>query len=81
MAGGYARLPEAAMLISSFDEREVEILLLALRYWRSRRTDGHTRRTDPPVTPDAINVLMAKLGCGSLSSLPPDDLTVNSYRR
>ena len=59
------------MLMGAFDDREVEILILALRYWRAQRQNGQVRRTDPFVTPDAIDVLLAKLGSGSFSSVPP----------
>jgi hypothetical protein len=48
------------MLTSSLDQREVEILILALRYWRAQRA-GHLRRTDPALTPDTIDLLLAKL--------------------
>ncbi len=61
------------MLVSSFDEREVEILVLALRYWRSQRGEGRTRRTDPILTNSEIDVLLAKLGFVSFSSVPPPD--------
>jgi hypothetical protein len=51
---------------SSLDSREIEILILALRYWRAQRGDL-MRRTDPMVAPGAIDVLLAKL----LSQAPP----------
>jgi hypothetical protein len=51
------------MLTSSLDQREVEILILALRYWRAQRGE-HQRRTDPAFTPDAIDLLLAKLSSG-----------------
>lgn len=59
------------MPISRFDEREVEILVLALKFFRSQRGIGQTRRTDPVLTPDEFDVLLAKLGASSLWSLPP----------
>jgi hypothetical protein len=61
------------MLLGAFDDREVEILILALRYWRAQRRSGVMRRADPFITPDTIDVLLAKLGSASFSSVPPDD--------
>lgn len=49
------------MLTSSLDDQEIQLLIVALRYWRSHRTDGVTRRTDPRITPDTLDVLLAKL--------------------
>jgi hypothetical protein len=62
------------MLISSFDDREREVLIAALRYWRAHRQGGQTRRADPPLTPDTIDLLLAKLRSVG-SSLPPDDFS------
>jgi hypothetical protein len=61
------------MLTDSLDEREIAVLILALRFWRARRGDSVTRRSDPFVTPDTIDLLLAKLGSRSLSSVPPAD--------
>jgi hypothetical protein len=71
------------MLTSSFDDREIEILVVALRFWRSQRRDGHTRRTDPPFTQERVDLLLAKLGFGIVSPLPPDsdDLPTNLFSR
>jgi hypothetical protein len=49
-----------------FDNREVEILILALRYWRVQRGDV-ARRTDPVFGTDEIDLLLSKLR-GSLTS-------------
>jgi hypothetical protein len=38
---------------------------VALRYWRTHRIDGVTRRTDPPMTPDTIDSLLAKLAASA----------------
>jgi hypothetical protein len=62
------------MLISSFDDREREVLIAALRYWRAHRQGGHTRRTDPPLTPDTIDLLLDKLRSVG-PSLSPDDFS------
>jgi hypothetical protein len=61
-------------------DREVETLILALKYWRHHRR-GETRRTDNLLSPHQIEVLLAKLGCSALSTLPPDDLPVDIFPR
>ena len=68
------------MLTSTLDQREVEILILALRYWRAQR-GGHQRRTDPAFTPDAIDLLLAKLSSQistgqSIGLTEPNDLRI-----
>jgi hypothetical protein len=57
---------------SEFDEPERELLIMALRYWRARRRNGVTRRTDPPAINERIDLLLAKLGAATASA-PPDD--------
>jgi hypothetical protein len=72
------------MLISAFDDREVELLILALRYWRSQRSAGHLRKTDPTVPPEVINQLLAKLRASTVTSLPsqgPPDRLPDLFRR
>ena len=56
------------MLVSSLSQHELEILTVALRYWRAQRAAGHVRRTDPTVTPDAVEMLLGKLGAASWAS-------------
>jgi hypothetical protein len=60
------------MRISEFEEHELEVLIMALRYWRARRCDGETRRSDPPVTNETIDLLLTKLGYATATT-PPDD--------
>jgi hypothetical protein len=62
------------MMIGSFDEREVEALVLALRYWRAHRGNGRMRRGDAPLTNSDIELLLAKLRSGTMTSLTPDDV-------
>ena len=57
------------MLVSSLSQHELEILTVALRYWRAQRTAGHVRRTDPSVTPEAVDLLLGKLGAASCASI------------
>lgn len=57
------------MLTSSLDDREIQLLLVALRYWRTHRSDGVNRRTDPHLPPERIELLLAKLA----SCLPPSE--------
>src|SRR5438045_4347459 len=71
------RIPRAAMKatemrISDLDDHELEVLLMALRYWRAQRRDGMMRRSDPPVTNESVDLLLAKLGY-ALAMAPPDD--------
>lgn len=48
-------------MTSNLDEHEIQLLLVALRYWRAHRSEGGTRRTDPRLTPDSVDLLIAKL--------------------
>jgi hypothetical protein len=58
----------------SLDDREVELLILALRFWRSHRRDGAMRPTDPSIAPTTIDALLAKLRSATPpSTFPPDD--------
>jgi hypothetical protein len=68
------------MRISSFEEHELEVLIMALRYWRAQRRGGLTRRSDPPVTSETIDTLLSKLGY-ALATAPPDDGPTNFYLR
>jgi len=49
------------MVTSSLEEREVQLLLVALRYWRAHRSEGATRHSDLQLTPDIVDRLLAKL--------------------
>jgi hypothetical protein len=60
-----------------FNEREIEILILALRYWRGQRGQV-TRRTDPAFGPDEIDILLAKLR-GSLAADPHEALVSSTH--
>jgi hypothetical protein len=48
------------------DSREIEILIVALRYWRVQR-GPIARRTDPALGPEDIDALLSKLR-GSLTT-------------
>ena len=61
-------------------DREVETLVLALKYWRYHRR-GETRRNDRLLTREEVDLLLAKLGCGAITSLPPDDLPLDLFPR
>jgi len=83
--GARARRPDTAakaieMRISELEDHELEVLLMALRYWRSQRRDGETRRSDPPVTYETIDLLLAKLGY-ALAMTAPDDRPADFFRR
>lgn len=50
------------MSTPSLDDREIEMIVLALRFWRAQRRSGETRRTDSSfVSPDDVDFLLAKL--------------------
>ena len=68
------------MLVTSLTDREVETLMVAIRYWRYNRR-GDARRTDHLLTKEEVDVLLAKLASGALSSLPPDDLSSRLHSR
>jgi hypothetical protein len=55
----------------SLDDREIEMIVLALRFWRAQRRSGETRRTDSSfVSPDDVDFLLAKMQSGSLRMRP-----------
>lgn len=59
------------MFLGTLTEREVETLMVAIRFWRHHRLDA--RRTDNLLTREETDLLLAKLGTGILSSLPDDE--------
>jgi hypothetical protein len=61
-------------------DREVETLVLALKYWRYHRR-GETRRYDKLLTREEVDILLAKLGCTAMSSLPGDDQPFDFFPR
>ncbi len=60
------------MFTTTLSDRELETLILALKYWRGRR-HGATRRSDHLLTRVELDLLLAKLGAGTLSTLPAND--------
>jgi hypothetical protein len=62
--------PAAAAAAPRLDAREIEMIILALRFWRAQRGSGVTRRTDSSfVAPDAVDFLIAKLRSQPLASV------------
>lgn len=57
--------------MTNLDEHEMQMIILALRFWRARRSDGVLRRTDPAVPPQTIDTLLAKLEAHRISAYPP----------
>jgi hypothetical protein len=53
-----------------FEDHEIQLLVLALRFWRAQRRDGLMRRTDPSIPPQAVDALLARLEAGRLASGP-----------
>jgi hypothetical protein len=68
-APGLPNAAESALtLAGNLDAREIELLIVALRYWRTHRIDGITRRSDRPMTPDTIDSLLAKLASSATAA-------------
>ncbi len=61
------------MFIDDLTDRERGLIMVALKYWRANRRATATRRTDPEMAPDAVDLLLLKLGAADLPSLPPAD--------
>ena len=60
------------MSTPSLDDREIEMIVLALRFWRAQRRTGETRRTDSSfIAPDAVDLLLAKLQSRRLRTIAP----------
>jgi hypothetical protein len=58
------------MVTQNLDAHEIELIVLALRFWRSQRGAGETRRTDAvAVAPDDVDFLLAKLQNRNLSAI------------
>jgi hypothetical protein len=51
------------MQATSFDDRELEILILAIRYWKAHR-GSIARRTDPVIRANDVDAILAKLQNG-----------------
>lgn len=60
------------MYALTLTDREIETLILALKYWRYHRR-GETRRHDRLLARNEVDLLLAKLGCGAITALPQDD--------
>jgi len=45
----------------TLDEREIQLVVLALRFWRAQRGDDVMRRSDPLMAPETLDFLLAKL--------------------
>lgn len=68
------------MFIGELNDAEVETLILALRFWRHHR-HGELRRGDHAIHGLQLDMLLAKLGAATLSTLPPDDERADLYPR
>ena len=56
----------------SLDEREIQLVILALRFWRAQRGDDVMRRSDPRMGPETLEFLLAKLESGRGTDRSPD---------
>ena len=65
------------MLLTS---REIETLIVALKYWRVHRSSG-MRKNDRTLTREEIDLLLAKLGSGAMPPPSPDELPPDLFPR
>jgi hypothetical protein len=61
------------MFMGDLTNHEIRLLVVALKYWRGQRAHSATRRRDPVIPPDAVNLLLAKLEPATLNTLPSND--------
>ena len=57
--------------MTTFDEHELQMIVLALRLWRAQRGSGALRRTDPAIPPQTLEILIAKIEASRLAARPP----------
>lgn len=60
------------MFLASLNDDELQTIVIALKYWRHHRRDEATRKGDRMLSPQDVDVLLAKLRMGTLSARPPD---------
>jgi hypothetical protein len=65
------------MLLTS---REIETLIIALKYWRVHR-DGGSRKSDRTLSREEVDLLLAKLGAGSLTAVGAEDRPPDLFHR
>jgi len=65
-------------MFDELNDHEVDLLVLALKYWRAHRLDTPTRRTDPVVTSYGIDLLLAKLQRSTVASIPRESDSFHS---
>jgi len=58
-------------MIATLTDREVEVVVRALKYWRSHRDPADVRERDRTLSPEEFELLLAKLGGGALPALSP----------
>jgi hypothetical protein len=68
------------MVTDDLTDQELGVLIVALKYWRTHRRDTATRRNDPVLTSEAVDLLLAKLEI-ACTTLPTDRFTTGLYRR
>jgi hypothetical protein len=60
------------MRTNELDDKELGVLMVALKYWRAHRQESETRRTDAALTGETLDLLVAKLDEASLAPMPSD---------
>ena len=56
------------MTTNELNDQELGVLMVALKYWRAHRQETPTRRSDPALTGETLDLLVAKLD-GAIVSL------------
>jgi hypothetical protein len=60
------------MTTKDLNDQELGVLMVALKYWRAHRQETESRRTDPALTGETLDLLLAKLDGASLAPMPSD---------
>jgi hypothetical protein len=60
------------MTTNDLNDQELGVLMVALKYWRAHRKETPTRRSDPALTGETLDLLLAKLDSASLTPMPSD---------
>jgi hypothetical protein len=67
------------MLIGDLTDQEIGLPAVALKYWRGQRAHSATRRHDPILPPDTVDLLLAKLEPAIPGAYSLGDATVDLF--
>jgi hypothetical protein len=60
------------MTTKDLNDQELGVLMVALRYWRAHWQESEGRRSDPALTRETLDLLLAKLDGASQAPMPSD---------